>query len=529
MGSAKLTTAAVEPPRRFSFRRRLSPIAWASLQISLLFAIDKALGVFRQAIIGRQFGVSAELDAFNAANNVPDLLFAMISGGALGLALIPVLSATLEKEGRPALWALFSRVANWVFLITAGLAILVGTLAGPIVRGEFGVAPGFEPELQTLVVSLMRLNLIATLLFSLSGIVVSGLQSNRHFFLPALAPIVYDLGQIFGALVLAPTTPITLGPITLPAAGLGVHGLVYGVILGAALHLGVQIPGLIRYRFRWTPSLDRRDPGLLRVARLMGPRVLTIGAFQLIFIIQDNLASRLAVGSVTALTFGWLIMQLPETLIATAIATALLPTISGQHARRDAQAFEALLARAVRVLTVLAIPVAALFLYGMEPLVQIVFGFDPAGTALVAAAARAYMLGLLGHSLLEVGARAFYSQQDARTPLRTTLIGLTTFAVSAALLFRPLGAVGIALSNSIAFSLEAAILLFLLRRTYPSIGRIGRPVARAVLSAGVACGAAALLGVVLPSGAFATFGALAIGAAAAVPLLLPELRLLAAL
>lgn len=529
MGSGKLTAASADKPRRSSLPRRLSPIAWASLQISLLFAVDKALGVFRQAIIGRQFGVSAELDAFNAANNVPDLLFAMISGGALGLALIPVLSATLEKEGRPALWALFSRVANWVFLITAGLAIIVGTLAGPIVRGEFGVAPGFEPELQSLVVSLMRLNLIATLLFSLSGIVVSGLQSNRHFFLPALAPIVYDLGQIFGALVLAPTIPITLGPITLPAAGLGVNGLVYGVILGAALHLGVQIPGLVRYRFRWTPTLDVTDPGLLRVARLMGPRILTIGAFQLIFIIQDNLASRLPVGSVTALTFGWLIMQLPETLIATAISTALLPTISGQHARHDAAAFEALLARAVRVLTVLAIPVAALFLYGMNPLVQTVFGFDPAGTALVSSAARAYMLGLLGHSLLEVGARGFYSQQDARTPLRTTVIGLTTFAIAAVMLFRPLGAVGIALSNSIAFTVEAVILLILLRRSYPSIGRIGRPVVRAILGAAAACGIAVLLGAFLPSGPTATFGALAVGAAAAIPFLLPELRILAAL
>jgi len=267
-----------------------------------LYAVDKALGVIRQAIIGRQFGVSAELDAFNAANNVPDLLFAMISGGALGLAFIPVLAATLDHDGRPALWALFSRVANLVFLITAGLAILVGLLAVSLVGSEFGVAPGFSAAQQALVVELMRLNLVATLLFSLSGLVVAALQSNKHFFLPALAPVAYDLGQIFGALVLAPTQPITLGPITLPAAGLGVYGLVYGVILGASLHLAVQIPGLIRYRFRWIPSVNIHDPAVLRVARLMGPRILTIGAFQLIFIIQDNLASRLTVGSVTALT-----------------------------------------------------------------------------------------------------------------------------------------------------------------------------------------------------------------------------------
>jgi putative peptidoglycan lipid II flippase len=266
----------------------------------------------RVAVIGRQFGISPALDAFNAANNIPDLLFAMISGGALSLAFIPVLAAVLERDGRPALWALFSRVANLVFLTTAVLAVVVALLAEPLVRSELGVAPGFNTEMQSLVVQLMRLNLVATLLFSMSGLVVAGLQANKSFFLPALAPVAYDVGQIFGALVLAPSEPVRLGPFTLPAAGLGVHGLVYGVILGAGLHLAVQIPGLIRYRFRWTAVFDWRDAGVLRVARLLGPRILTIGAFQLIFIIQDNLASRLEVGSVTALTYGWLIAQFPK-------------------------------------------------------------------------------------------------------------------------------------------------------------------------------------------------------------------------
>lgn len=511
-------------------RRRLSQLARATLQISLLFALDKALGLVRVAVIGRQFGVSLELDAFNAANNIPDLLFAMISGGALSIAFIPVLAAVLEHDGRPALWALFSRVANLALLVTAALAIVVAILADPIVRSEVGVAPGFTAETQDLVVQLMRLNLVATLLFSMSGLVVAGLQANKHFILPALAPVAYDVGQIFGALVLAPTQPISLGPITLPAAGLGVFGLVYGVVLGAALHLAVQLPGLIRYRFRWSPALDWRDPGVLRVARLLGPRILTIGAFQLIFIIQDNLASRLEVGSVTALTYGWLILQLPETLIATAVATALLPTISEQFARGATAVFESLVARAVRVIAVLTIPVTALLLLFVEPLVQAVFRFGPHETALVVGAARAYLLGLLGHSLLEVGARGFYSQQDARTPLRVTGIGLATFAVCAILLFRPLGANGIALANSIAFTLEAAILLILLRRTYPSVASIGRPAIRTLIGSAAACAVALMVWAVLPSTDFiAATMCVAVGGAVALPFVAPELRLLAAL
>ena len=290
----------------------MSHVARSSLLIAFFFAIDKALGLFRQIVIGRQFGVGFELDAFNAANNYPDLLFALISGGALAIAFIPVLTERLQSEGRQAMWRLFSRVANLAFLITGGLALILVVFAPSLVRAELGVAPGFTPELQTLVSDLMRLNLIATLIFSLSGLVSAGLQANQHFLLPAMAPVLYDLGQIFGALVLAPEDPITIAGFTIPNAGLGVHGLVYGVIVGAALHLAIQIPGLLRYRFRWIPGLGVKHPGVRKVGRLMAPRILTIGAFQLIFVVQDNLASRLDVGSITALAYGWLIMQVQE-------------------------------------------------------------------------------------------------------------------------------------------------------------------------------------------------------------------------
>ncbi len=357
-------------------RAGLTRVARASLLVSAFFALDKLLGMFRQVVIARQFGVSAELDAFNAANNIPDLLFALIAGGALAIALIPVLTETLELSGREAMWRLFSRVANWAFLITAGVAVIVYFAAEPIVQAEIGVAPGFTPQMQALVVDLMRLNLIATLLFSVSGLMMAGLQSNQHFLLPALAPVMYDVGQIFGALVLAPSEPVTFGPIALPAFGLGVNGLVYGVILGAGLHLLTQLPGLIHFRFRWSPVLDPVDSGLHKVARLMGPRILTIAAFNLVFVATDNLASRLEVGSVTALVYGWLIMQVPETLLATAIGTALLPTLSEQFARRESVQFEASLARANRALLALTLPITVILCLTLYPLVEVVFGLD---------------------------------------------------------------------------------------------------------------------------------------------------------
>ncbi len=529
MASPREPAVAVRPSGLAS-RSRLTRVARASLLVSGFFAVDKLLGVFRQVVIARQFGISADLDAFNAANNIPDLLFALIAGGALAIALIPVLTETLELSGRREMWELFSRVANWAFLITAGLAVLVYLAAGPMVRSELGVAPGFTPQMQALVVNLMRLNLVATLLFSLSGLVMAGLQSHQHFLLPALAPVMYDVGQIFGALVLAPSHPVSLGPIALPALGLGVYGLVYGVILGAGLHLLVQIPGLIHFRFRWRAAFGTQLPGLHKVARMMGPRILTIGAFNLVFVATDNLASRLEVGSVTALVFGWLIMQVPETLLATAIGTALLPTLSEQHARGEAGAFEASVARANRSLLALTLPITALLCLTLYPMVEAIFGLNASDTTLVVRTAQAFLMGLAGHSLLEVTARAFYSRQNAVIPLAGAMIGLVCFVAFALVLYQPLGSAGIALGNSLAFTLQAGVLLVILSRRFPAVLRLRAPLVRGLAAAALGGGVALLVLRLAPfSPWLAASAALLAGGIAALPPILPYVRSLARL
>jgi putative peptidoglycan lipid II flippase len=500
-------------------------VARSSFLIAVFFAIDKLLGLIRQVVIGRQFGLSEELDAFNAANNLPDLLFAIISGGALAIAFIPVLSSTLDNDGHRAAWKLFSRVANWAFLITGAIALGIFIFAESIVKAEIGVAPGFTPELQALVADLMRYNLIATLLFSLSGLVIASLQANQHFLLPALAPVVYDLGQIFGAIFLAPSEGYQVLGITFPAAGMGVHGLVYGVILGALLHLGVQIPGLFHYHFRWSPLLGLRDPGLRQVARMMAPRILTIGAFQMIFVVQDNLASRLDIGSVTALAYGWLIMQVPETIIGTAIGTAILPTLSEFYARKEEAQFEASVARAIRILLALTIPITVLLMVGIRPLIQVAFNFDEHGTELIVWASRAYLLGLTGHSLLEVGARAFYARHNPKLPLLAAMISAGSFFILSILLFQPFQSAGIGLSNSLAFSIEALFLLILLSREFPSILKHRKPLIR-ILTASVMGGLLtyAMLRILSGSPLLIGLSALTAGGLITIPFIWPEVR-----
>jgi len=444
----------------------MSHIARSTLIIAMFFGLEKILGFVRQVMISRTFGRSIELDAFNAANNIPDMLFALISGGALAMALIPVLTEYLETKGRAQAWEVFSRIANLVFLVTVCLSILVAVFADQVVGWNIGIAPGFNVEQQVLVADLMRLNLIATLLFSMAGLVIAGLQANQHFVLPAIAPSMYDIGTLVGIIILVPEQGFQFGPITLPALGLGIRGLVYGTILGAGLFFVIQIPGLAKYKFHWSPKINLKHPGVRQVLVVLGPRILTMFFIQSIFISQDNIASRLIAGSVTALVYGWLFMQVPESLIGTAIGTALLPTISEQVTRKEPETLRNSLNSAIRIILALTIPSAALLIVGIRPIVNIL-GFDAIGTNLVVWTARAYTLGLVSYSLIEVTSRAFYAQQNARTPLVTISLTAAAFIAMAVPLAKWLGAPGIALANSLAFSLQLIIMLWLLGKNFP--------------------------------------------------------------
>ncbi len=503
----------------------MSRFARSTLIVAVFFGLEKILGFVRQVIIARQFGLSPQLDAFNAANNLPDLLFALISGGALAIAFIPVLTETLQKQDRQAAWDLFSRIANLVFLVTAAIAILLAVLASFLVQRV--VTPGFPVAQQQLVTDIMRLDLIATLIFSLAGLVIAGLQANQHFLLPAIAPSMYDLGMLFGVIILSPAAGYKLGPLTLPAFNLGIYGLVYGSIIGAVMFLVIQLPGLFKYKFRWTPRIGLGDPGVRKVLVLMGPRVLTVLFIQLVFIATDNIASWLAPGSVSALVYGWLFMQVPETLVGTALGTVLLPTISAQVARDQADLFRQSLNRAMRIVLAITIPGAVLVAIGIRPVVGIL-GFDTAGTEMVVWVSRGFMVGLIGQSLIEVAARAFYAQQNALIPLAASFLTTVVFVGLAIGLGYSLGAPGIALANSLAYSGEAALLWSLLNRRYAGVVAVRPTLLRAVPVA-AACGLLVfgLLRLPLP-GPDLVIGVLALGAGGilAVPFILPELKLL---
>ena len=426
---------------------KLSFLAKTSILIAFFFFIDKILAFVRVGIVFRIYTDEIGLlDVFNSANNVPDVLFALISGGALAMAFIPLMSDYLTTKGREAAWDLFSRVANLAFIVTGLAAIFVYIFAQQIVDNV--IVPGFTAEQRILVAELMRLNLVSTIIFSISGLVMASLQANQHFLLPAMAPVLYNVGQIFGALIFVPR--------------FGIYGLVYGVILGATLHLAIQLPALSRYGFKWTPAVDLRNTGLLEALKLLGPRLLTMGGIQLIVIARDYLASHLGQdGAVTSLATGWMIMQVPETLLGTAIATAMLPTLAELAARDNWHEFRLTVERGLRILIALTIPIAAVMAAGINPLVQVISGSNnPETSTLITWTTRAYLLTLTGFSIQEIAARSFYARKEPMYPLYAVILRLAMFIGIGYLgitFFKSIGAPVIAFAE-IALLIEAIIL-----------------------------------------------------------------------
>ena len=442
---------------------KLSSLSKTSLLLVVCFAADKVLAILRQLIIARQFGLSDELDIFNIANNLPDMLFILISGGAMAMVVIPVLTDVIEKKTIADSWRVFSTILNLTFAASFFLAALIWIFAEPIVTSEFGIAPGFGPAARTSVIRLMRLNLISTLIFSVSGLFMGALQANRRFLLPAVAPLFYNLGQIFGAVVLAPEAGFSLGSASLPALGLGIDGLAYGVIIGAVMYSLIQLPGLLRLGFRWSPRFELRDENVRRMLRIFVPRVLTVFFVQLIFIFRDNFASRLQPGAVSALSYSYMFQQLPETLIGTALGTALLPSLSLFISERDAERFAAAFSKTVRLIIALTFGIAVIMSVGLAPVVAFALKLDGETTGMFMWTLTGFLAGLTGHCLLEVANRSFYAQQDAASPFFATVLNFGLFIALGYLLSRTIGVAGISFSDSLAFTVQALVLIIWLR------------------------------------------------------------------
>ena len=449
-------------------------IARAAGTVMLAFFITQVIGLLRGIIISHAFGTSADLDSFNAANRVTEVLFNLMAGGALGSAFIPTFTGLLTHGKKPQAWRLASAIANLLLVVltlAAGLAIRFAPLI--VKRGLFALAPDLPLGQEALTVDLLRIMLPTVIIFGLSGLVMGILNAHQRFWLPAIAPAMYSLGQIGGVLLLPP--------------GWGIHRLAVGALIGALLHFLVQSPGLLRLGGKYSATLGLKIAEVRQVGLLMGPRILGVAVVQLNFIVNTIVALSLPEGSVSAVTLAFSLMLMPQIAIAQSAAIAAMPTFSAQAALGKLDELRNLLAGTLRVVLLLAIPATVGLIALRLPLVRFLYQrgeFTAHSTSLVAWALLWYTAGLVGHSLVEVLARAFYALQDTKTPV---LIGSAAMALNVifSLTFphlfdqggwMPHG--GLALANSLATALEAIGVLILIRR------RLGGLEGRSVLDGG---------------------------------------------
>ena len=461
-------------------RQRNQRIVRSTLTVMIAFALAKVISLVQTLIIAQAFGVGRELDAYVAANRIPELIVILISGGALTHAFIPVFSGFITKGDLDAAWNLSSHLINSIFSLALIISGLVFLLTPWLVSNV--VAPGFDAATARNTVEMMRILLLSTIIFAVSGIFSGILNSHQHFLLPALAPIVFDLGILFGVLFLMPR--------------FGVHGIAAGAVIGATLHFSVQIPGLVRYKMRWRLELGLNNPQLWRVIRLMLPRIGGLGVFSLNFLVMNNIASRLGVGSVSALDWGWRLMQIPQTLIGTAMGIVIFPTLAALSEMNDLAGKRGAMTGALRFILISSIPSAIGLIVLGRPLIGLLErgAFDASASILVYSTLTMFTLGLIVHSALEVIARSFYADKDTLTPLFAALGGALINFVFALMLsdvrtvdassllnsaartlpflgYQPeIGNVsGLALANSLGVMFEVLSLLYILRRRWRGI------------------------------------------------------------
>jgi len=429
-------------------------LALNTVIVMVAFAADKLLAMVRELVVTRRFGTGDQFDAFNAAIQGPELLFTLISGGALVAAFIPVLAEYITGRDREQNWRLASAILNIVVLVLATAGLVMAIFAEPICTRW--LVPDYPLEKQLLTAKLLRIVLIQTFVFGVSGVLVGVLHANQHFFLPAIAPIFYNLGQIFGILVLAPR--------------MGISGLTWGMVLGAIFYLLIQTPALVKLQARYFVTLGLRLQGVHRIGRLMLPRIVSLGLVELADVFFVPLASRLPTGHLSAYFTGWRLMQIPETLFGTAIAQVFFPTLSELASQEDWDKFRQKVNAALRIILTLTLPSAVGLIMLGEPLLSLIGGaFGQESVSLVHAALVIFSVRLVGEAMLEIGARLFYAQQNTVTPMITAALGQGISITLAYLLIEPLGYRGLAMATTTGFWIQSLLLLGLAQRSLGGI------------------------------------------------------------
>jgi len=446
--------------------------------------LSRILGLVRDVVVARFFGSGLATDAFFVAFRIPNLLRRLLAEGSLTIAFIPVFTEYLTRKSREDAYELARAVLTLLSIILV-IVTLLGIFLSPwIVRIQaFGFgASGVKYDLTVL---LTRITFPYILLVSLVAFFMGVLNSLRHFAAPAAAPVFLNLGIIASALWISPhfAQPIV--------------GVAVGVIIGGILQVLLQIPWVSKTRLSLFPLWMPGHPAVKRIGLLMLPAIFGSAIYQLNQFIGTLLASFLPEGSISWLYYADRLVEFPLGVFAIAISTAALPSLSKKAAERDIDEFRETLGHAMRLVFFIAIPSTVGLIVLGRPIIRVFFergAFDAVSTAMTAEALFYYSLGLWAFSGTRVLVSAFYALQDTKTPVKVATAAMVANLTFSLILMGPLRHGGLALSLSLASTLQFCLLLIFLRQ---KLGRLGLTHLASSALKSIACSAAMGLGIYL--------------------------------
>ncbi len=435
------------------FNRQINSITVAAIFIAFFSLVSRVLGVFRNSILVSQVGTGELLDSYYTAFRVPDLIFNLLILGALSAGFIPVF-AKLIKDMKctkaicysdslnEKAWNLVSNILN-ITIIFLSIFLIIGVTLSPYLSKI--IAPGFSPESQKLTAELTRIMLLSPLFLGISGICGGVLQSFKRFFAYSLAPVMYNIGIIFGVLFFFPIW--------------GIKGVAWGVILGAFLHMLIQLPLLFGLGFRYKFFIDFKDKEIRKIAKMMVPRTMSLGIVQLNWIVITIIASTLASGSLTIFNLANDFYFLPIGVFGVSFAIAAFPTMA--MVADDTKKLVASFSSTIRQILFFIVPSTVFLMTLRVQIVRTILGwgkFSWEDTILTSDALGLFAISLFAQATLPLLARTFYAKEDSKTPFIIGLISALTNIFLSLYLSKLYGVRGLALAFSLASIVNFSLL-----------------------------------------------------------------------
>ena len=452
-------------------------VGFASFILAGFYVASACLGLLRDHLLAGKFGAGNELDVYYAAFTIPDFIALVLIFGAISAAIIPIFSSYVLKSKEEA-WQYASALLN-VFLIFLIAVCVIFILFAPFFVSL--IAPGFSTSKKVDTVLLMRIMFLSPIILGISNMMSGILQVFHRFLVTALAPVMYNLGIIFGILFFVPRV--------------GLAGLAWGVVLGGLLHLLIQVPAFLHSGFRYKKIFNFAHPGVLKTLRLMAPRSLGLGAGQLNSIVITSIASSLISGTVAIFNLANNLSGMMINAIAVSLSTAIFPSLSLAYLKEDKTDFKKKFSGAFLHILFLTVPVSILIFILRAQIVRVILGTGKFGwidTRLTAACLGIFSVSLCAQGIIFLLSKTFYAAHNTKIPAAISVvtvacnIAMSLFFVwllnSSGIFFhflqfalklqdiKNINVVGLSLAFSITAIIEALLLLFFLYKKYKTFG-----------------------------------------------------------